>query len=186
MNDMKLSKRARSFVWRYRLLWIAAIAVLLIAVALPDAGNGVVIMTPFTSDASGLRGVVPQGWIEVEPGVFARGTSSTDRTALILQSAPGVTLEGLAAVAGTQLGLERLPERADSYSGSSFTWDMYSFDAQIGDLGSESFRVNLALATQDSVTYVVALIASPQDYAAQTPIFETAFKHVLYALAPVE
>ena len=186
MNALQLSKRARGLVWRYRLLWIAAVAVLLIAVALPDAGSGVVIMAPFTSDASGLRGVVPQGWVEVEPGVFARGTSSTDRTALILQSAPGVALEELAAEAATQLGLERLPDQVGIYSGSSLTWNLYSFDAQLENLGSETFSVNLGLATQDSVTYVVALIASPQDYAAQTPMFETAFKHVLFALAPVE
>jgi CubicO group peptidase (beta-lactamase class C family) len=186
MNALKLSKRVRDFVWRYRLPWIAAVVVLLVAVALPDAGKGVVIMAPFTSDNLGLRGVVPQGWIEVESGVFARGTSATDRTALILQSAPGVAVEELAAAAAAQLGFERLPERAGIYSGSSLTWDLYSFDAQIEDLGSETSRVNLALATHDSVTYAVALIASPQDYAAQAPLFETVFSHVLYALAPVE
>jgi len=186
MNALLLLKRVRGFVWRYCLLWIAAVVVLLVAVALPDAGNGVVIMTPFTSDDLGLRGVVPQGWIEVQPGVFARGASSTDRTALILQSAPGMTAEEVAAVAGAQLGLERLPERAGIYRGSALTWDVYSLDAQIEDLGSETFRVNLALAPQDSATYPVALIVSPQDYAAQTPMFETVFSHVLYALVPVE
>ena len=184
MNALQLWKRVKEFARRYRLLWIAAVVVLVIAVALPDASNGVVIMTPYASDALGLRGVVPQGWNEVEPGVFARGASSADRTALILQSAPGMTLEELAAVAATRLGLERLPERAGVYSGSSLTWNLYSIEAQIESLGSETFDVNLALATKDSVPYGVALIASPQDTAAQKPMFEAAFKHVLYALAP--
>ena len=114
MNTVDVSKRIRSTFGRYRLLWIAAVAVLLIAVALPDTGSGVVIMAPFTSDEMGIRGAVPQGWIEVQPGVFARGTSSTDQTGLTLQSAPGMTVEDLAAVAAAQLGLERFPKELAS------------------------------------------------------------------------
>ena len=184
MNTVDVSKRIRSTFGRYRLLWIAAVAVLLIAVALPDTGSGVVIMAPFTSDEMGIRGAVPQGWIEVQPGVFARGTSSTDQTGLTLQSAPGMTVEDLAAVAAAQLGLERFPERVGIYSGSSFTWDLYTIEVDSSDLGTGIVR--LAVTESDGTSYVVALLVLSGDYDAQAPLLETVFFHAVYALAPVE
>jgi len=172
MNAEKLSERARSLVWRYRLLWIVSIFVLLIAVALPDAGSGVVIMAPFTSDELGVRGLTPQNW--------------TDKAALVQQAVPLKRDEAVPLILA-QTNLAQLPESSGRYTGSALTWDLYTFDAKINDSGTdETLRVNLALAEQDSTTYFVAVAALPGDHEVNEQMLQTVFTHAMYALVPME
>ncbi len=54
-------------------------------------------LEPFTNEAMGISGVVPEGWNETAPGVYARGDMTTDQTAIIQQAVPGTTAEQLTA-----------------------------------------------------------------------------------------
>jgi hypothetical protein len=42
------------------------------------------------------------------------------------------------------------------------------------------------VAGSDSITYFVALVTRPDDYEANASLYETAFTHAVYALAPLE
>jgi hypothetical protein len=159
-----------------KMLMLAFLLATILAVAActgPAAENhsGVIIMEPFTSEEFGICGIVPAGL--------------PDQFALIQQSFPG-TKDELTPVLLAQANLKELPESTGSYKGRTFTWDLYTFETQIKSVGPEIVRVDLALAEDDSASYLVALVTLPGDYDANVPMFETIFVHAVYALAPLE
>ncbi|UCC62807.1 MAG: hypothetical protein JSV36_18990 [Anaerolineae bacterium] len=176
---------------RRRRLVAAWVLILLVATActtsLAGGGSGSIAMVPFTSEELRIRGVVPLVCRHTYPGNFeCEGLTPDQRPAAIVQqSLPGTRIE-LVALLLDQVGLEQLPESTGSYKGVAFTWDLYTFETQIKDAGPETFRVDSALAEGDSASYVVALVTLPDVYDANAALYETAFTHVAYALAPLE
>ncbi|MGB3714314.1 MAG: serine hydrolase domain-containing protein [Candidatus Promineifilaceae bacterium] len=114
------------------------------------------------NEAMGLKGLVPEGWQEAAPGVYARGQSIEDVTRLIQQAAPGMGVDDLSALLLQQLGVDSLPERHGSIESGSFSWDLFVVDVSAPTVGT--VRVDLALAETDTGAYIVLLQTSPEEY----------------------
>lgn len=138
-------------------------------------------LVPYTSDAMGLRGLVPAGWDEVAPGVYARGQGPADLVRLIQQAAPGMSTEQLAGLLLAQLGLDALPESSGRIETAAFAWDAYQVDVEAPGVGT--VVVDLALTESGAAAYIVLLQASPEEHEA---LREGVFLPAVEALAPAE
>jgi CubicO group peptidase (beta-lactamase class C family) len=136
------------------------------------------LMVPFT--AGGFSGVVPQGWAETEPGEFVRESSGGDHTVFVQQSAPGMTIEQVKEGLLPLLGQEEFPEQVGTVATGHFTWELYTTQRDEPDAGK--MMVDLALAQADVWVHVVALQATPEEYAA---LHQAVFLPALDAFAPV-
>jgi hypothetical protein len=134
--------------------------------------GGAIAMVPFVDPEAGIRGARPlDGW--------------TDQGELVVGSFPGPMDEVIAALLA-QVSLDALPMPRGTYRGTAFTWDLYTFQAQIEGAGTETFRIDLALAEGESTSYYVALAMRPEAYDDNPALYEAVFVHAVYALAPVE
>ena len=60
--------------------------------------------------------------------------------------------------------LDEFPESEGSYQGATLSWDLYSFETEIPELGPFAVHVDMALAGGESQGYFVALVALPEEY----------------------
>jgi hypothetical protein len=159
-----------------RLILVALLCLLLTVTAcggsLSAHDGGVIVMESFEDPEMGIRGLRPlDGW--------------TDQGELVVGSFPGPMDEAIAMVL-TQVALDVLPTPRGTYRGTAFTWNLYTFETQIEGAGTETFRVDLALAEGESTSYYVALAMRPDAYDGNPALYGTVFVHAVYALAPVE
>jgi len=136
-----------------------------------EHGDGVIIMTPYASQEQGVRGAWPDGM---------------PQESFLQQESVPLPLDEFYPLALAQTDLVELPEPVGSYRGTAFTWDLYAFETRLADVGPETVRVDLAVAGSDATTYYVVLVTRPDDYIANAPLYEAAFTHAVYALAPLE
>lgn len=133
--------------------------------------QGWVMMNYYTNQEKGISGLQP-----LELG---------ENVEIIQEVFPG-SIQELREAALEQMNIEEFPESIGKYHGRALSWDLYSFEAQIRELGPFDLAVNLAVAEGDSVSYFVALVALPEDYEANTEKYEAVFYHTLYAFSPAE
>jgi len=156
-------------------------ALLALGTAAPALAQGDAIpLVLFSSETFGVEGVVPEGWREAAPGVYARGAGAGDVTSVIIQAAPGMTAEALAGVLLGQLGLDALPESAGTLETGAYTWTLYEIGLEQAGM---SIKVDLALAEDDAGVTLVLLQTLEDDYAA---LHEGVFMPVVEALAPLD
>jgi hypothetical protein len=155
--------------------------------SLPVGKSGSIALLPFFHEEMGIRGVVPQGCNQAQPGTVecANLISGQAPVALVQQAAP-VSLDELIDLVLASTILEQLPEHTGSYRGTAFNWDLYAGQTKIKDLGPVTVRLDVALAEGDSASYLVAMVSLPEDYEANTALLETVFTHALYSLAPLD
>ncbi len=79
----------------------------------------------FTNTDLGTSGVVPDGWVEAQPGVWLRHTSETDPTHLVQQRVGGLSIDQVLALAVSQSSLDGFPGHAGTIETASLTWDWY-------------------------------------------------------------
>lgn len=144
----------------------------------PEAEPADLEFEPFTDEAMGIQGIVPQGWQQAAPGIYARGSGPADLVSLVQQAAPGMTAEQIVSLLTTQLGIEELPESSDSLETDAFTWNLYQIEVEAPGIGS--VMVALALAETEEGIYLVLLQASPDEY---ETLHETVFVPVVESLA---
>jgi pimeloyl-ACP methyl ester carboxylesterase len=159
-------------------------AVLLVALLTLTTSLGVaaqdeeaVTLLPHTSEAFALEAVVPEGWTDLGPGIFARQRDETDPTLVALQSAPfsaEATLDSLLP----QLALSEPPQSVGTYDTPSLSWTLYEVEVPVAGV-----TVDLALAEEDSVTYLAFLQAPPDEFEA---LHASVFLPILDAFAPYE
>lgn len=97
-----------------------------------------------------ITGVVPEGWEQQGPGVWVRGLTGFDQTALVQQGAPGVTKDLLIGSIGSQFGIEPGGAPDDAYE----TWDLY--DSAIGGVPAI-----VAASDTEGGALLVILVVSP-------------------------
>jgi hypothetical protein len=154
---------------------------------LAEGDSGSIPLLPFFSEEFDIRGVVPVACHQGEPGDFeCRDLTPAQSPAYLFQKFLPSTLDELIPLLLDDLSLEELPEPIGTYKGVAFTWDLFTFEAQIWDLGPETFRLDLALTEDGERSYLVALVTLPDDYNAHAPLYDTIFIHVVYALAPLD
>ena len=171
--------------------WLSALIVVLLlaltacSASLPTGETGSIALMPYFREEAGIRGVVPVGCQQTEPGTFQCADSS-QTPALIVQQAVPATCEQVLPVLVDQLSLAAMPESTGRYRGEAFTWDLYAFEAQILDVGPEVYRIDLAGAEGGVGCYFVAMATVPAQYAANAAVYASLFNHMVYGLAPLE
>ena len=107
-----------------------------------------ITLVPYTSEILGISGVVPEGWNEIQPGIYTQ-TGLGD--VLIIQqvnpvNVPGDVIEAIA----TQLGLAEVPEAVGTHPTESFTWSLYELEVL-------SLFLDIALTEHNGGTIFVML-----------------------------
>jgi hypothetical protein len=131
-------------------------------------------MRPFVDKEQGIRGNAPlEDW--------------SDRALLLQQSFSGTRGEWL-AVAREQTDLVQMPRSIGAYEGAHLTWELFTFVTRIAEAGPELYRVDLALAQDetDSRQYTVLLITPPMGAETDRPMNQAVYEHALYAFEPLE
>jgi hypothetical protein len=155
--------------------------------SLPEGESGSIALLPFFDEEMGIRGVVPHGCNQAQPGtVECTNLISGQGPVVLVQQAVPVRMDEMGDLLLASTTLEQLPESTGSYKGTAFTWDLYAVETQLEGLGPVTFRLDLALAEDDSSSYLVAMVTLPEDYEANTALLETVFGHALYSLDALE
>jgi hypothetical protein len=134
----------------------------------------------FTNQDAGFSGVVPEGWLEKEPGQFGRGTSEADPTFLVQLGVPGATVDLVTQLLLPKIGLEALPPSTGRFENEHLGWDLYAVERQDPDAGP--VRADLAFAQGEGGTFVVLFGATPDEY---DELHYTVFLRVVDAFTPL-
>jgi hypothetical protein len=153
------------------------VAVMLLALAtscafsLAGGDSGQVAMRPFFNDEASVRGVEPvEGW--------------SDHATLVHDLLLGTT-EDLEALVLERTSWTEMPEPSGTYRGRTLTWQLYSGLGQVLDAGTDVLQLEIGLAEHESRSYVVALLADPEDYEAHGKMYRSVFTHAMYAFEPM-
>jgi hypothetical protein len=117
--------------------------------AAESASTAEMELVPLNNAAMGIRGLVPTGWTEARPGTYARASSASDITVLLLQAAP-VSAQDLLATLSSQLGLSAPPESTGERKANGLVWALY-------EVVIEDVYRDIALAEQDGRAFIVVL-----------------------------
>lgn len=149
-----------------------------VAFALPGGAPNVEAFTlvPYTDPDGAFTVSVPEGWTEAQPGVFARGSSMVDQTALILVRGDAALADFLAGLAAG-LGLDAPPEITETYETDGLTWSL--LEVELFGLPTV-----IALVERDGVSYMVQLVANNADERAA--LREALLFSVLDSFAPTK
>jgi pimeloyl-ACP methyl ester carboxylesterase len=126
---------------------------------------------PLESEMFGYTSILPEGWTEIQPGVYAQNADNP--SILLLQQALPGTLADATGLLSTQLGME-LSEPDSTYEGDGLTWSLY-------EVSTSGVLLDLAFAEADGTTFIVLLQSSP---AQRAQFYEPVFLPVLDALTP--
>lgn len=137
----------------------------------PTDSQGWVMMNYFTDQENGISGLHP-----LELG---------ETVEVVQEVFPG-SIRELEEAALEQMNIVEFPESFGKYHGRALSWNLYSFEAQIQEVGPFDLAINMAVAEGDSTSYFVALVALPEDYETNTEKYEAVFYHTLYAFSPLE
>lgn len=125
---------------------------------------GAVVMEPVSTDL--FSGLAPAGWNQLGPGALARGNPEIDPTVFVQLAAPGTPSEALALQVLERYSVTELGEPRDTFSSEHLDWTIHLIDHEVGVLG-------LALSEKDDVSYLVLVVAAPEeaDLLAQSAFF---------------
>ncbi len=138
-----------------------------------DEDNQEINLVTFEDPVLKIAGVVPQGWVQQQRGLFARGNGPQDVAALIVQVFPSQTSEAIMQSMATSLGIDALPEESkESRESEAFTWDIYTVEREVPD-PQIFYMAGLALAETDQAVYFIVLQAESAEY-------ETMKESILY------
>jgi pimeloyl-ACP methyl ester carboxylesterase len=141
-------------------------------------------LEPFTSQELGVRGVVPVGWSQVQPGIFARGNPAVDMAVLQVAVERDMAGKELLAAISKRYGLDGAPESTgerqsnepSTSSGNLLSWSLYAFQVQ-------GIPRDLALAESDGLTLVLLMRSAADE---RDELYAAVFLPVVDALAPLE
>ena len=156
--------------------WIILVGMVLLVSSVVYAQEEIVL-EPFTDENYGIEAVKPEGWSQVGPGLYARGSSATDIALVALQSAP-VNVDLLWGSLLPQFGLDEVPESVGTYETDTFTWTLHQFE-----VAAVNGAFDISTAEGDGVTYLVLLQATPDEYEA---LHETVFLPILDSYTTLE
>jgi pimeloyl-ACP methyl ester carboxylesterase len=89
-----------------------------------------IALEPYSNSGMGVSGLVPAGWTEVQPGTFARASSTLDMAALQLALVPNIEVQALLAEIAQGYGLAEMPAPTGERRANGLTWSLYTFEAQ--------------------------------------------------------
>jgi hypothetical protein len=130
---------------------------------------------PYTDKELGIQGLIPAGWTEAAPGIFARAGSPVDLAVLQLAVEPGMSAEELLGAISDGYGLDEKPESTGSREANDLAWSLYAFQVQ-------GIPRDLALGEGEGFTLLVVLRSAPDE---RDALYEAVFLPVVDALAPL-
>ncbi|HUT20706.1 MAG TPA: alpha/beta fold hydrolase, partial [Anaerolineae bacterium] len=133
-------------------------------------------LEPFSSEELGISGVVPAGWSQVQPGIFARGNPAVDMAVLQLAVESTASAEELLAAIAKGYGLDGPPESTGERQANDLTWSFYAFTVQ-------GVPRDLALAESEGMTLIVLLRSAADE---RDALYTAVLLPVVDALAPLE
>ena len=133
-----------------------------------------ITLVPFTDEILGISGVVPEGWEELAPGIYAR--SALGLVAIVQQAVPGIGADDLLQLLTTDLGLDEVPESVGSREANDLNWSLYEVEVQ-------GLSIDLAVAESNGTSYLILLqsTASERDF-----YYAEVFLPAVDALTPIE
>ena len=155
LEDISNTRTIEGVMLRGEWLPQAELQAMLDEVAAAYEAQGFIELVPFTSQSTGLSGVVPSGWTELEPGVYTRSNPDTDPTFLFQLAAPIAEADDFIAAVIGDFGAPSLPEAIDKFESDTLAWDLYQPE------GGPPMALALA-RTEDSV-YLILLVASQSE-----------------------
>ena len=138
-------------------------------------------LEPFTDDEFGISGVLPKGWAEVHPGVYLHLDDAGTPTLLEVVKLPDTPLDEQIASWLPTYGIDEFPESIGRRETAALTWDLYTFEANMPDLGK--MMVDIAMAQTDAGVCFVGLYAPTAEH---NRLYEVVFLPVVDALAAIE
>jgi hypothetical protein len=127
-----------------------------------------------TTEEMGIQGLAPEGWEEINPGVFARGTSDLDPVVALAQAAP-LSAEDLFTSLTSSFQLSETPEAVGTREANGLTWTLYSFKSQ-------GFPVDMAITEAGNLAIVVLLQSSNEDHDA---LYDAVFLPMVDSTIPI-
>ena len=112
-------------------------------------------LVSFEDGKLGIKGVIPEGWIEVQQGVYA--PSLLGDVAIVQTAVSGVTAAQALSALLSGFGLSEIPESAGTRNTETFTWTLYEL---------EMLGVVVDVATAEDgagTTYMVMMTSSESD-----------------------
>jgi pimeloyl-ACP methyl ester carboxylesterase len=116
---------------------------------------GEVMMVPVTLDELGIGTVVPEGWSQPIPGLYTRGASAEDQTALMIQAFPGDSVQTAVEEFFASLELDP-PSKFNEVTINNLTWELYA-------LQEENLQAVLAGTVGNDGVYLVLLQTSADE-----------------------
>jgi hypothetical protein len=159
-----------------KLLLLGVMAIALVVVTACGAStasddSGWVGMQPFVNAESGVRGLMPmEGW--------------SDAAQVVQGSAP-LAMDEVTAELLKQTSLQELPQAVGTYQSDVITWDLFDLEGHMPDV-EPLVRLKVALGESEAASYWVLVVVLPEAYEANPRLYETVFRHALYALRPLE
>lgn len=147
------------------------------------AAEGAITLVPFTRADLGISGVVPQDWLEINPGMFSPGYLDEESlpSALVELMVPDTTLDEIKEYLASQMGIEEFPPSVGTLETAAFTWQLYRVE---GDVDRGMLTVlDIALVETEEGVYVVMLDPRPEEHDA---LYDAVFIPVVKALMPLE
>ncbi len=114
-------------------------------------------LKPLNEAQLGFSSVVPENWVQLQPGAYSPNGKLSDQSAIIIQAAP-VAPDMFLNFMKQQLSQANIKiefEQAGTRSANGLDWTLYKTQADVSG-------VDLALAQKNSVTYLV-MLQSPLD-----------------------
>jgi hypothetical protein len=133
--------------------------------------QGWILMRYTTNQDKGISGVEP---VDLGEDVL-----------LVQEVFPG-TLEELKIETQKSISSGELPAPAGTFLGSGLTWELYTGETEIPDIGPFTVAVLLGIAADDKASYFVGLVTLPDSYEEHADKFQSVFYHTLYAYSPIE
>ncbi|UCC16287.1 MAG: alpha/beta hydrolase [Dehalococcoidales bacterium] len=112
-------------------------------------------LVPFTNALFGIRGVIPENWSEITPGVYAR--SGLGITALGQQAIPGMDADTVLGLLKGSFGMDENLEELSIRKTNNLEWSIYQQET----LG---MAINIALAEGEGITYFILMTCVPDDH----------------------
>ena len=145
------------------------------------AQSETITLEPFADPTIGVSGLVPDGWLQIEPGHFYRDNPIIDNlTQLTYLVVPGMTIDQIIGALPDVIGASEPFESAGTHETTSFVWSLYTTELAAPD---GVFVVEVALVETAEATDLVGLVA-PSDEA--QILREAVLLPALAAFAPVE
>ena len=140
------------------------------------ADNVDIEFEPYTNQELGIQGVVPAGWAEVQPGIFARSSPTVDMAVLQIAVEQNISVEEMLEAISEGYGLDGTPEINVERVANDLTWSLYTFEVQ-------GVPRDLALAESEGLTLLLLMRSAADE---QDVLYEVVFLPIVDVLTLVE